>query len=362
MGRLFKALWFAGAFSVVSHAAPARAQHDASHRALAVELFDEAEALLKKNQLSEACPKYAESYRLDPQLGVLVFLAECYEKNGQLASAWATFREAEEMARRRGDARARGARERVDAIQPRLSRLTVNVPEASRLRGLSVSRDGLPLTAAAWSVATAVDGGNHVVEVTAPGRKTWRSELAVPAEQGAITVEVPVLEEEATAATAPIVTPPAPVSSPPKAVAAPTPAPHRAAPLPVPDSPLGSSPGSSRRLTALAVGGLGVVGFGVGGFLGVSAQSSFSDSKDLCNDADICTPAGTELRKSAKTKALVATVATSLGAAAFITAAVLWFTAPSSDSTSARRVKSRQASWSVAPTQASWGLELNHAF
>ena len=99
----------------------ARAQGDANSRALAVQLFDEAEALFSAGQTAQACPKYAESYRLDPQLGVLIYLAECFEKDGKLASAWGSFREAAEVAQKRGDTRGAHATERARALEPRLS-------------------------------------------------------------------------------------------------------------------------------------------------------------------------------------------------------------------------------------------------
>jgi hypothetical protein len=65
-----------------------------------------------------------------------------------------------------------------------------------------------------------------------------------------------------------------------------------------------SARGTSQRIAALAVGGLGIAGVGVGGFFGLSAQPSLSDSKDFCNDANFCTPRGVELRNSAGNKAL----------------------------------------------------------
>jgi hypothetical protein len=46
-----------------------------------VQLFDEAERLVASGKYADACPKYAESNRLDPQLGVLMYLADCYEEN-----------------------------------------------------------------------------------------------------------------------------------------------------------------------------------------------------------------------------------------------------------------------------------------
>jgi len=111
---------------------PARAQSDAGSRTLAVQLFDEAEALFAKGNVAEACPKHAEIYRVDPQLGVLVYLAECYERNGQLSSAWSSFREAGEVAQKRGDSRGAHVRERASALERRLSRLVIEVPESAR--------------------------------------------------------------------------------------------------------------------------------------------------------------------------------------------------------------------------------------
>jgi hypothetical protein len=98
----------------------------------------------------------------------------------------------------------------------------------------------------------------------------------------------------------------------------------------------------------------------------LSAQSSYSDSKELCNDRGFCTPRGTELRESAKSKALVATIATGAGAAALVTAGVLWFTAPkqASPARDAKRDHSKRTSWAVAPApeRATWGLGISRAF
>lgn len=313
----------------------AHAQGDASSRTLAVQLFDEAEGLLGKGQVSEACPKYAESYRLDPQLGVLVYLAECYEKNGQVASAWGSFREAEDIARKRGDERAQHARERAAALEPRLSYVVIQVPESIRVPGLQVLRDGAAISPVMWGARAAIDPGTHHIEAQAPGRKPWQTDVVVPAEAGSTTVDVPKLEVEPVAGSG-----------------------NSGGPAARPNA----NPGTTQRIAAIAVGGLGIVGVSVGGFFGLSAQASLSDSKDLCNDKDYCTARGDELRTSAKSKALVATITTGVGVAALATAAVLWFTAPKSETVGTFKRPPRQRTWAFAPAASGWGMEMRREF
>jgi len=60
----------------------------------------------------------------DPAVGTLLYLAECLEKSGRTASAWATFREASSAARASGQAeRARIGQERASKLESRLVRL-----------------------------------------------------------------------------------------------------------------------------------------------------------------------------------------------------------------------------------------------
>lgn len=306
----------------------ARADGDANARALAVQLFDEAEAMVARGEIAKACPKYAESYRLDPQLGALVYLAECYEKNGQRASAWGSYREAEELARKRGDARAEYAAQRAAALEPQLSYLVIEVPASARVVGLKVFRDDAPVAEVVWGARAAIDPGPHRVEARAEGRLPWRQSVVVAAGPGSIRIEVPLLKDDLST------------------VAAKT-----------------ETAGSSRRIAALAVGGLGVVGLGIGGFFGLSAESTLSDSEAECSARDICTARGVRLRNSASDKAVVATVATAVGAGALVTAAVLWFTAPKPERDLARdRPRPHHSAWAVAPARDGWGLEVNHAF
>src|SRR6185369_16874031 len=94
-----------------------------SDKAAAEALFNHAKQLVKEGKLSEACPKFEESLRLDPGIGTLLYLADCLEKSGKTASAWARFLEAAAAAKAANQAdRETKARQRAAALEPKLSR------------------------------------------------------------------------------------------------------------------------------------------------------------------------------------------------------------------------------------------------
>jgi hypothetical protein len=76
-------------------------------------LFEQGKALVERGNFPDACPKFAESLRLDPGLGTMLWLADCLENNGQTASAWAQFKEAAAAAALSRDPREKIARERI---------------------------------------------------------------------------------------------------------------------------------------------------------------------------------------------------------------------------------------------------------
>ena len=124
--------------------APAAFAGDASTQAAAEALFREGRALMQQGKYPEACQKLKESQRLDPGAGTLLNLAACYERGGQTASAWATYREAAASAARSGrkDWEAT-ARERAHQLEPTLSSLTIDVPPGSGAFGLAVGETSL---------------------------------------------------------------------------------------------------------------------------------------------------------------------------------------------------------------------------
>jgi len=171
-------------------AAPsARAQSSAA----AEDLFRRGRELHEAGRFGEACPKFAESYRLDPASGTLLALAACYEAEGKLASAWSAYVDLAERARNEArNERAEIARRRIAVLEPKLAKLTVQVVPEALVRGLVVKRDGIVLGAPARGVALPVDRGPHVVEASAPGYETFTQQV-VATDGRALAVVVPKL-------------------------------------------------------------------------------------------------------------------------------------------------------------------------
>ena len=76
------------------------AQTSAADKATAQALYDEGKRLMDAGQYAQACPKFAESARLDPSSGVELALGLCYEGQGKIASAWGAYVLATSLARR----------------------------------------------------------------------------------------------------------------------------------------------------------------------------------------------------------------------------------------------------------------------
>ena len=117
----------------------AGAQATASSGA-ALALFDEGVRLMDAGKVAEACPMFARSQEVSPNGGTLFALADCYEKNGQYASAWAAYREGAVRARaaEKPDAERR-ALDAVKALTPKITWMKLAVADAP---GLAVFRDG----------------------------------------------------------------------------------------------------------------------------------------------------------------------------------------------------------------------------
>ncbi|WP_052375387.1 hypothetical protein [Chondromyces apiculatus] len=272
-------------------AATARAQTAAPGQSAAMgqTLFEEGRKLMEAKQYAEACPKFEESLRIRPGMGTLLNLALCNEAIGKTATAWVQFKEVMFAAKKDGNtAREAFAKEHIDALEPKLSRLQI---DAAATPGLVVRRDNEEVPAAALRTPIPVDPGKHTIEATAPGHSVWSTTIAVGAVADRKTVSVPEL----------------------------LPLPEETAQAPgAGTAGSGADKGNTLRTVGFVVGGVGIASLGVGAVFGALAAgqaSSAEDDQALCPNKQ-CTPAGRAEIDAAGTKALVSTIGIGVGVAA----------------------------------------------
>lgn len=290
-----------------------------SDAAMAESLFIEAKALMAKNQFAAACPKLAESHRLDPGTGTLTALALCHEGEGKTATAWAEFIQvADEASRANRADRETLARQHVQKLEPTLSKLTIVVaPQTAKLAGVLVRRDDATVRPAAWSSPFPVDPGEHTVSVEATGMLPWSQAITVGPNADSKRVEIPALEKSPVVETK---------VEPPIVFAPAEPPPNRS--------------GSGQRIAGLVVGGAGIVVVGIGAAFGVRAIDSAKDANSRCTPDRCIDPKAIRSNDDAKSSALAADVLLVAGAVTAITGAVIFLLAPSDRSPSA---------WNIAP-------------
>ena len=113
----------------------------ADNKVQAEALFEEGRKLMDQQHYDEACKKLEGSQKLDPGAGTLLNLAACYEKNGQIASAWVTYKDAAAASAGRHQDWVDQANTKVTELEPKLSHLTIVVQQS--LPNLEIRRDGV---------------------------------------------------------------------------------------------------------------------------------------------------------------------------------------------------------------------------
>jgi serine/threonine-protein kinase len=314
---------------VVAAESGAHAQASAETKAAAEALFQQGKKAMAAGDFAAACPKFSSSQQLDPGIGTLLNLANCYEKSGRVASAWATFKEVITAAAAAGQtAREKEARARAAALEPRLPQLIIRAPSGEVAGITEVKRDGVPLVPSAWGVPLPVDPGEHLIEASGPRHKPWSQRVTL-VESKATTVDVPSLEPDRPApnveAAAPADASTAHATS------------KMGEPSLVPTRPTDESAGTGQKWTAVAVGGAGLVALGIGTGIAAHAKSKYDDASCTGN---VCQPSGYDDRKDAISSAKTATIVSSLGLVALAGGVVLWVTTPSGRRQSALRVRS----------------------
>jgi serine/threonine-protein kinase len=266
-------------------------------------------------QFDQACPKFEESQRLDSGIGTMYNLADCWEHSGRTASAWSMFLDAAAAAHVAGQGeRERAAKDRAAALEPKLSHLTIQV--ASVDPGLEVRRDGHPVGQASFATAVPVDPGLHRIDVSAPGKKRFATNIEVGA-TASVQVQIPKLQNGDGMA-----------SESSGAVGTALPAP-------------GSDGAKASRSNVLpyTLIGVGVVGVAVTAVFGLKSRSANSDALALCPSGAACTQGDIDrhdlLVTDAKSDRTLAIVGLGVSAVSLVTAAIVLATGHSAPAASA---------------------------
>lgn len=239
--------------------------------ALADQLFEQGIELEANGKVAEACEKFEESRQLAPRPGTLYYLGACYEKLGRRASARAMFLDAADAAALAKDQEgALKARQKADSLLP-VAKLVITVKNP--VEGLEVTIDGKPVGRSSWGAEVPVDSGKHTVRATGPGKEPWETMATLDDDGAHLSVEIPELATQKNAGL------------------------------------------SRQKIAALAAGGAGVVGLGIGGAFGIKAIVCKGD-KTECSRSDF------------DTFTTGANAGFIIGGIAIAGAAVLWFTAP----------------------------------
>lgn len=265
----------ASAACVVSFASIAHADVSRERAEKAELLFKEGDAIMASNttdpQLIEsACSKFEASYKLDPQIGTRLNLANCREQQGRHLEAFRLFEESLTEAMQTGkQGRADFARQRMDALGAKLVRVVLRVTKEQPELEISVGGNKIPRER--WTAAITVAPGTIVVRASAPDFEPVRIEREAGAGDR-VTVEIPALS--------------------------------------------GLPPSARRSRVPYIVGGAGILAVGVSIGLGLDARSKYNDAKAM-GDLD-----GVD---SAQTEADIGTFFFIAGAAAVGVGAYLWY-------------------------------------
>lgn len=274
-------------------------------------LFQAGKKLMGEKKYADACPKFDASYELDPTLGTLLNLADCYEKLGRVATAWSKWGEAQEKALREDDKRADYAKQRRDALTPRLPKVTIHV--GKEVPGVDILWDGKKLSPAVFGVELPVDPIEHDLEVVRDdGVRLDQQRVPVTAEKGKreISLDLEALDKAN---------------------------PRKVVPkdLPPPPPPLPAK--NTQRLAGLVVGGFGAAALVTAGVLEAVAlaKKSGADAPASCVNK-FCTPGGLEEINSARTFAEAGQWIGIGGLVAFAVGTTLLLTAPPTQPAPAR--------------------------
>jgi hypothetical protein len=251
-------------------------------------LFREGKRLLKAGEIAAACEKFEASERLEPENGTELNLADCWERIGRTASAWAMFVKAAGSAKR--EDRAAEARRRADLLKDQLVHLTIEVPAEAEVDDLEITRNDQAVDRALWNESVPVDPDEYTITAHAPRRETWSTTIKIKSKDKVVVV--PKLERAAGRKRTP------------KAVE-------------------GDPPNRYRGATiAFAVSSAGAIAIATG--FAFHSKSLQNRSDEICPGTACNDTGAVDLNRRARNEALFANIGWALGGAAAVAAIITW--------------------------------------
>jgi len=248
-------------------------------------LFEEGRVFAKQGNWAEACDRFTRSYATDPAAGTELNLGDCHEHLGHLAEAWRRFDAAVAKFEIAKDDRAKFARERRDALVPKLGIVMIRLADPS--------------------VHVTIAGRD---EISAPEMSVHVDPGTIEVRAGAVTRTVQV----AAGATALVEIP------------------NAVGEMPHVEQPR-TERSRDRVYISYAIGGIGAAATIAGVLIGVVAKNRYdAQFPTHCTHGSppICDDVGFTATSSAITYANVGTVTGVIGLVAVGTAAVIYVTAP----------------------------------
>jgi hypothetical protein len=283
----------------------------ATEHDVAVTNFQAGRRFVEQGNCKDAIPRFAESLRHEQSVGARFNLAECSRAEQHSADAWNQFKQAEQIAIQKRDAERRDAAQKAIAeLEPKVLKLRMTLPTdvndlVVKIDGRQVAEVDYALLATSYAVEP---GQPHHIDVTATNRAPWTKTNL----QGAAGAELPAITVDL---------------GPPVVVV-----------------------GAGQRMAGLIVGGVGVAGLVVGSVFGILASGARGDAKTSCvgtsggtfSYPSPCDPAGKQVtddkNSTAKSDALLSTIAFVAGGVLIAGGAVLYFTAPKEHGKEAARL------------------------
>jgi hypothetical protein len=319
---------------VASIASTARADAPAD----AMALFDQGLKDLNAGNTDVACKELAASLQKYSDSGTKGALATCYTKLGKVASAWKLWRDLADTAP--NDAMKKDAGGNASQLEARLPHFVIHLQVAA-VPGLKIVAGGDEVSDPTLAVPLPIDPGPFVVTASAPDHADWTMSFTA-AEGKTTTIDVPALVATSKSA------PPGPLATP-------------GVQTVVIRQDLASAR-HGRHVMAITIGAIGAGAVVVGSIFGGVASSQWNTAQHDCggNVATCPTAVGPKAEQevqSAKTSALVSTIAVSAGAVGLVAGAILYLSAPSI-------AEHPTTAWRVAPaaSPASVGFTLSRGW